>query len=223
MVKQKQRSSVAAAVRDATPGTLRQTLQHQYREACRDAILDAAEQVFRRCGCREAKVTDIAEQAGVSVGTLYNYFPSKDEVFESLFDRGRSRFFDFVEQTPAQGSPLDQLQATLERAFGFIEEHGLGFTTYLRLGSEVPSETTHFERLGSAEDRARYMALLESILSRAVEAGQVRSDVEPSVLASGLYSLMNGLVFAWVNSSETGLVRRVPTLLKLFLEGVGKK
>jgi hypothetical protein len=34
---------------------------------------------------------------------------------------------------------------------------------------------------------------------------------------------MNGLVFAWVNSSETGLVRRVPTLLKLFLEGVGKK
>jgi TetR/AcrR family acrAB operon transcriptional repressor len=223
-VRQKQRSrSSLAAPQNGTSGTLRQTLQHQYREACRDAILDAAEQVFVRRGCREAKVTDIAEQAGVSVGTLYNYFPSKDEVFESLFDRGRARFFDLVEQVPSADSPLEQLQAALERAFGFIEEHGLAFTMYLRLGSAAPSETTHFERLGGAADRARYTALLGSILSRAVEAGQLRSDVEPTVLASGLYSLMNGLLFAWVNRSETGLVRHVPTLLKLFLEGAGKK
>jgi TetR/AcrR family acrAB operon transcriptional repressor len=202
-------------------GRLRQALKHQNREAYRDAILDAAEQLCTRGSCQEAKMTDIAEIVGVSVGTLYNYFSSKDDVFESLFERGRRQFFEWVESPVSTEDPLDNLRVTLDRTFGFIEEHGPGFTHYLRLGAHEVSETSHFEKLGGQQDRTRYTAHLEALLREGVEAGLVRADVDPAVLAAGLYSLMNGLVFAWVNSAQSGLVRNVPLLLKLFFEGAG--
>ena len=204
-------------------GRLRQALKLQNREAYRDAILDAAEQLCARGSCQEAKMTDIAEIVGVSVGTIYNYFSSKDDVFESLFERGRNQFFELVESPiPAEG-PLERLHVTLDRTFGFIEEHGPGFTTYLRLGAHEVSETSHFEKLGGQQDRTRYTARLESLLREGAQAGLVRADVDTTVLAAGLYSLMNGLVFAWINSAQSGLVRNVPLLLKLFFEGAGAK
>ncbi|HEY2631557.1 MAG TPA: helix-turn-helix domain-containing protein, partial [Solirubrobacteraceae bacterium] len=51
----------------------------------RQAILDAAVKVFARQGFHGCRVSDIADEAGVAYGLLYHYFPSKDEVLNTLF------------------------------------------------------------------------------------------------------------------------------------------
>src|SRR5512145_2424994 len=114
------------------PQALRQALQEQTRAAYREAILDAAEHVFLKDGFQSAKMVDVAEATGVSVGTLYNYFDSKDAVFLALAERHRSRYFGMLESEFASPDPMDRIHEFVERSFGFVEQNGALFSIYLR-------------------------------------------------------------------------------------------
>ena len=51
-----------------------------------DAILEAATRIFRKSQLTETSTNKIAELAGVSIGTLYQYFPNKESLAVSLID-----------------------------------------------------------------------------------------------------------------------------------------
>src|SRR5215510_14881993 len=53
-----------------------------------DQILDAATRVFGRTGLENSKMSEVAAEAGVSQGTLYNYVESKEALFRLLLERG---------------------------------------------------------------------------------------------------------------------------------------
>ena len=61
-----------------------------------DAILEAAAQVLERLGYAEATTNRIAERAGVSIGSVYEYFPGKDAIFAALKERIDQETFEFV-------------------------------------------------------------------------------------------------------------------------------
>lgn len=66
--------------------------------ATRAALLAAARRVMARDGYRNARIVDIAQEAGRSVGVFYSYFTDKGEVFAALVDE----FYDDLKQlTPA--------------------------------------------------------------------------------------------------------------------------
>src|SRR5437667_1658893 len=62
-------------------------LRGELTEVFRRAILDAAEQVFGSRGFAQARMTEIAERAGLAAGTLYNYFDSKEAIFRALLEQ----------------------------------------------------------------------------------------------------------------------------------------
>jgi AcrR family transcriptional regulator len=72
---------------DIGPGKREQT-----KLANRAAILDAARETFGELGYEAATVRDIIRRTGLSVGAFYNYYRSKEEVFEALADDGARRF-----------------------------------------------------------------------------------------------------------------------------------
>jgi AcrR family transcriptional regulator len=57
------------------------------REARREAILDAATEVFGRLGFETTRMEDVAKAAGIAKGLLYKHFSSKDALFQALIDR----------------------------------------------------------------------------------------------------------------------------------------
>jgi AcrR family transcriptional regulator len=57
----------------------------------RARLLDAAKRVFERMGFLEARITDIAEEAGVSHGSFYHYFESKEEIFREVAEAQQVR------------------------------------------------------------------------------------------------------------------------------------
>jgi AcrR family transcriptional regulator len=66
--------------------------REQTKLANRQAILDAAREVFRELGYEVATVRDIIRRTGLSVGAFYNYYRSKEEVYAALSDDGARRF-----------------------------------------------------------------------------------------------------------------------------------
>src|SRR5919204_230369 len=74
------------------------------------AILDAAERHFLERGFQAAKVDEIAEEADVAVGSVYNHFASKEGLYRAALDRALDLFETYMEGEPERGTPaLEQL------------------------------------------------------------------------------------------------------------------
>lgn len=90
----------------------------------RQDILDSAEKVFAVRGFAAARVDDIAETAGVGKGTIYLYFPSKQELFISLLENRVGRFISNLEKWLADVDSLEELLQVLVLIRGqFILKH----------------------------------------------------------------------------------------------------
>ena len=92
----------------------------------RQAILDAAREVFGELGYETATVRDIIRRTGLAAGTFYNYYRSKEEVFAALADDGARRFAPILKGLRAESS--GDFEAFVRRAllayFEFIaDEH----------------------------------------------------------------------------------------------------
>jgi AcrR family transcriptional regulator len=89
-----------------------------------ERILTAALGLIGRRGVRRLGMREIAEAAGVSRGTLYRYFPSKDHVLAAAAAYDAQRFSDGLDVVlAATRSPGDRITAFMAYAFDFIRSH----------------------------------------------------------------------------------------------------
>jgi len=91
----------------------------------RQAILDAAREVFGELGYEACTVRDIIRRTGLAAGTFYNYYRSKDEVYVALSDEGARRFTPLLKAQRAQSADWSSfVRAAIEAYFGFLaDEH----------------------------------------------------------------------------------------------------
>lgn len=89
-----------------------------------ERILTAALGLIGRRGVRRLGMREISEAAGVSRGTLYRYFPNKDDVLVAAADYDERRFSDgLAEVLAAVTDPAEQIAAFIAYAFDFIRSH----------------------------------------------------------------------------------------------------
>jgi AcrR family transcriptional regulator len=150
-------------------------------------ILDAALAVFAERGLAAARLDDIAKRAGLSKGTIYLYFPNKEELFREVIrntviasiERGEERF-------EALGDPLQALDAWMEGYWGWLSSPV--FPAMHRL---VNSEFHSFPDIAAFyahEVVERAHRLVRGMLERAMETGQLRR-MDPLVAARMLSAL----------------------------------
>ena len=86
------------------------------------AILSAAQSVFTRKGYYETRMDDIARKAELSKGTLYYYFPSKNEIFFHLMDQQAAKVHEEMRSRIPQGSSfLEILEAVTNFSLEYFE------------------------------------------------------------------------------------------------------
>jgi AcrR family transcriptional regulator len=91
------------------------------KAANRTAILAAARKVFAQLGYEAATVRDIIRGTDLASGTFYNYFRSKEEVFEALADDGAARFKPILRQARERAKSFeDYLRTAFGAYFHFI-------------------------------------------------------------------------------------------------------
>src|SRR5271169_488984 len=101
--------------------------REQTKLANRQTILDAARAVFGELGYEAATVRDIIRRTGLSVGAFYNYYRSKEEVFEALADDGARRFRPILHAEYVRATDFESyLRGAIRAYFDFIaseQEH----------------------------------------------------------------------------------------------------
>lgn len=169
------------------------------RESRRQQILDAALRCFSRDGFHNTTTADIVRESGVSQGTLYLYFATKDDIILALAeDRHQSEaFLDALamsEQDPVQG------------LLTLIELHGRGLDDPQRMDARrvgvqgwaeaLRSEAIHDSVVGGI---ARVRVGIVRLIARGQASGQIRPEVEPDAVARMLIAVFQGFVLqaAW--------------------------
>jgi AcrR family transcriptional regulator len=155
-------------------------------------IIEAALEVFGECGLANARLQDIADRAGVSKGTIYLYFPNKEELFREMIRHTAVAAIETGEKTITIGSPTRQLVAAMRAYWVFVRSPV--FSTIYRL---VLGELHQFPDLAQfyADNVVtRGLKLLSGIIRRGIDAGEFR-EIEPMCAARMLVALtvMNGI------------------------------
>lgn len=139
-----------------------------------DQILAAAYEVFGRTGYAAARLEDIALQAGVSKGTLYLYFESKDALFRAMVLERSSGSLATLEQAVARGTPRERLERFLGSLWTIVSDpHAAGIA---RL---VQGELHNFPELARFYYEnviLRVRALLRDVLAQGVASGDFRPE-----------------------------------------------
>lgn len=151
-------------------------------------ILDAALAVFAERGLAAARLDDIAKRAGLSKGTIYLYFPNKEELFREVI---RTSVISFIERGEARleevGDPLQALDAWLEGYWAFLRSPV--FPAMHRLVSSEFHSFPDIAAFYAKEVIERAHRLVCGMLERAMNRGQLRrmDALEAARMLSALF------------------------------------
>src|SRR5271156_1556735 len=177
--------------RSAKSAVRRRPQQRRARQTV-EAILDAVVRILKREGVQAVTTNRVAEVAGVSIGSVYQYFPDKRAIFVALHQRHIEEIDRMVERKLIEHarSSLDELIAAMIE--GMIDAHSDDPELYEMLFTEVP------HRADGARDFAVRLhgAFLLAISSRAHELKKGRNlDRVVFVVTHMVESLSHGALF----------------------------
>lgn len=133
----------------------------------RQAILDAAREVFGELGYEGATVRDIIRRTGLAAGTFYNYYRSKEEVFAALADDGARRFAPILKSLRGTGGPLDGFVRDAIRAyFEFMADEHISWAARRPAGEMQP----HVH--GETPEMAAVFAEVKDAIESAINEGR---------------------------------------------------
>jgi AcrR family transcriptional regulator len=170
------------------------------KEARPGELLDAALDLFVEKGFAATRSEEVAARAGVSKGTLFLYFPSKEELFKAVVRENISgRFAEWNEEFESfQGSSVDMVRYCLN-----VWWERIGATRASGITKLIISEARNFPDLATFyhhEVIMPGMQLVRRILQRGVERGEFRAvDIEYTI-----FSLIAPMIFLIMNKHSLG-------------------
>ncbi|MDI7249304.1 MAG: TetR/AcrR family transcriptional regulator [Bacillota bacterium] len=180
-------------------------------------ILDAAERVFAARGYAATTVKGVALEAGVATGTVYLYFPSKEELFLALIDRGTRAVLEGIVEA-RQGKPdvIAKLAASLEGAVRAFSAHrDLARVALLQAPGALPACE---ERL--AQLHRLFADYVAQDLEEAGAAGLI-PPLDARVAAWAWVGSFAEILLAWVRGDVADLEEVLPGLVAYNLRGIG--
>ena len=149
----------------------------------RQAILDAAREVFGELGYETATVRDIIRRTGLAAGTFYNYYRSKEEVFAALADDGARRFAPILKKLRSEAPDFEAfVRAAILAYFEFLgDEHH-------NWQARRPAGEPHLHIHGETPEIAAVFAEVRSAIEQAV-AGRQGPPADPDYMTAACIAI----------------------------------
>lgn len=182
-------------------------------------IINAAEGVFTEKGFDEARMDDIAEETGLSKGTLYLYFKSKDDLIIAILDRMFQREFKQLEN-------LDQAAQSAADAIwnmtNLLTKEILSLIRLIPIVYQFLALAFRNKYVQTALKKYinRYLDILIPIIQRGIDSGEFRK-VDAREVAVAMGAMIEGTLLLWVyDKSIVDPEYHIHSGMKLLLEGV---
>lgn len=145
-----------------------------------ETLVAAAKTVFARSGVN-APVREIAEEAGVGVGTLYRHFPQRTDLIIAVFRDAVDAAADAAPELAAKYPPGEAVSQWMQRFVDFIG-------TKRGLAASLHSGDPAFAEL-PAYFQDRFLPALQGLLDAAVAAGEMRPGIDATELLTAAANL----------------------------------
>lgn len=157
--------------------------REQTKVANRQAILDAAREVFGELGYETATVRDIIRRTGLAAGTFYNYYRSKEEVFAALADDGARRFAPILKGLRGRGLSFeDFVESAIGAYFSFIADE------HKNWAARRPAGEPHLHVQGETPEMAAVFAEIRDALAEDI-AQRKRPFADPDYMAAACIAI----------------------------------
>lgn len=175
-----------------------QSRREQQKQAKRLALIEAALAVFSRVGFAAAKIDDVAEEAGVSKGTVYLYFDSKEDLFEGMV---KAKMMPMLEGAAEIAFDPDMsATARLKQHLRFFYTKVLDSDRrqIMRLIMAEGPNFPHLAEFYHANVLSRGQAMINAIIQQGIENGEFRNmsghglmhNVVAGALVAGVWKLV---------------------------------
>lgn len=191
--------SATRSARPATSWSSRPEPRTSRGRRTREALIEAARQVFERDGFLGARISDMTTGAKVSHGSFYSYFDTKEEIFwtvlstvtEDMFGTPAPPVVPVVRQAGTRSVP----ESIREANAAFIDSFRRN-AAMIRVLEEVATYNDDFRQL-RREVRHRFIDRIELSLRRHQARGVVAADVDAEYAAHALGAMMDRFCYAW--------------------------
>jgi AcrR family transcriptional regulator len=198
------------------------SLRARLKETVAGAILDAAEELAAEVGVAGASLQGMAQRAGVAVGTIYNYFDDRDELFAEVFARRRAELLaalDAAAQTARGSVSFDaQLHTFVRAVFTFFD----GRRSFLRIALAGHGRTAAAPRrdAGGQTSMEQVAVRAERIIRVGLKENRLKSE-GADLFAFFLVAAIRAVLIARL-ASPRPFVDETERVITLFLHGTGR-
>src|ERR1700722_2151201 len=168
-------------------------------------LLEAATRVFARDGSAKAKMADIADEAGMSVSSIYDYYPSKEDLAYEIPIRRFAQFYaEFLELAPSLATMRERLHLFLSMATAYAGRNpDWARLLYLEIWPSVLIEDARVRR--AVDDFGR---IVIEMIREGSRRGEWNTKLDPYRTATILMGSITHMLITWL------LYRRPKSLSK---------
>jgi len=170
-------------------------------------ILETADRLFYLQGIRAIGVDTIAAEAGISKRTLYNHFPSKDELISAYLERR------FTRAPPSDQPPVEQILATFDRLERGFASKGFRGCPFVNAVAELGAEDRSVKKIAIAFKESRRLWFRDLLLLLDV------ADAEG--LATQLQLLVDGSIAQDLVRDDPSMARAAKDAARVLLKNAG--
>jgi AcrR family transcriptional regulator len=158
-------------------------------------LLEAATRVFARDGIAKAKMADIADEAGMSVSSIYDYYPSKEDLAYEIPIRRLAQFYaEFLAQAPSLATMRERLHLFLSMATDYARRNpDWARLLYLEIWPSVLIEEARVRR--AVDDFGR---IVVAMIREGSRRGEWNAKLNPYRTATILMGSITHMIITWL-------------------------
>lgn len=196
------------------------------KEQKKEKITAAAAVVFAQKGYNLTLIADIAAEAGVGKGTIYEYFDSKEELFFAVYQWFMANIMEAATvEVGNLAAPLPQrLMAMVESVVEVFEDNRQMFSLFMEFwaaSSAGPSQTRLRQALNDTYRQSRRM--FAEIITQGAASGYFRDDLDPLATAAGLVAGLDGIFLQCWMAPELDATKLTGAFMQNLLRGIARR
>jgi AcrR family transcriptional regulator len=186
----------------------------------RNFILDKSEELFDRYGCSETSMDMIAQACDISKPTLYNYFKSKHELFDSLSRRVINSILERLQELLGQEKDKREVLKELITSSGaLLEDRQRFLRMYLRESCLMVHSDVEEELHWYSDMRARIIKAIEPLLADILRP-EVKRKFGVTMAATAVFYIIEGYLHEHVLGEHNDTALHREFILKFLEKGV---